>query len=225
MKKIIASLAAIATVLSLSVASFAVEPGDSNSKAEGTETIKADAATEFVFDNGNEVEAAAGAFEAGKEVKIELEASKIEDNAGVDAKVSEAVAAAAGNDVAFNTKVSITATADGVAVQPNGDITITVADDGVSNAVAYVDADGKVEPIALSEAKDGKVSFTVKHFSDFYMVKVADVDAFLKSADDTTNTEAPAASGTSGNPNTGVAIAIVPAAIAAAAVVVSKKRK
>lgn len=224
MKKIIASLAAIATVLSLSVASFAVEPGDSNSKAEGTETIKADAATEFVFDNGNEVEAAAGAFEAGKEVKIELEASKIEDNAGVDAKVSEAVAAAAGNDVAFNTKVSITATADGVAVQPNGDITITVADDGVSNAVAYVDADGKVEPIALSEAKDGKVSFTVKHFSDFYMVKVADVDAFLKSADDTTSTEAPAAT-TGGNPNTGVAIAIVPAAIAAAAVVVSKKRK
>ena len=223
MKKIIASLAAIATVLSLSVASFAVEPGDSNSKAEGTETIKADAATEFVFDNGNEVEAAAGAFEAGKEVKIELEASKIEDNAGVDAKVSEAVAAAAGNDVAFNTKVSITATADGVAVQPNGDITITVAYDGVSNAVAYVDANDKVEPIALTVDGD-KACFTVKHFSDFYMVKVADVDAFLKSADDTTSTEAPAAT-TGGNPNTGVAIAIVPAAIAAAAVVVSKKRK
>ena len=223
MKKIIASLAAIATVLSLSVASFAVEPGDSNSKAEGTETIKADAATEFVFANGNEVEAAAGAFEAGKEVKVELEASKIEDNAGVDANVSKAVADVAGADVAFNTKVSITATADGVAVQPNGDITITVAWDNESNAVAYVDADNKVEPIAL-EVKDDKATFTVKHFSDFYMVKVADVDAFLKSADTTTDTEAPATT-TGGNPNTGVAIAIVPAAIAAAAVVVSKKRK
>ena len=223
MKKIIASLAAIATVLSLSVASFAVEPGDSNSKAEGTETIKANEATEFVFANGNEVEAAAGAFEAGKEVKVELEASKIEDNANVDANVSKAVAAVAGADVVFNTKVSITATADGVAVQPNGDITITVAWDKESNAVAYVDADNKVEPIAL-EVKDDKATFTVKHFSDFYMVKVADVEAYLKSTDNDDNTQAPTTTGDENKP-TGVAIAIVPVAIAAAAVVVSKKRK
>lgn len=216
MKKIIASLAAIATVLSLSVASFAVDPGNTNGEVGGTETIKADAATDFVFDNGNTVEAAAGAFEAGKEVEIKLEATPVDNAAASD--VAEAVAAAeGGKDVVLNTKVSITATSDGVAVQPNGDITITVAYDGKSNAVAYVGEDKKVEAIELKVDGD-KACFTVKHFSDFYMVKVANVDAFLG------KTTPPATSGDENKP-TGVAIAIVPAAIAAAAVVVSKKRK
>lgn len=218
MKKIIASLAAIATVLSLSVASFAVDPGNTNGEVGGTETVKADEATDFVFDNGNTVVAAAGAFEAGKEVEIKLEATPIEDNAAVSDVAAAVAAAEGGKGVELNTKVSITATSDGVAVQPNGDITITVAYDGKSNAVAYVGEDG-VEAIALKVEGD-KASFTVKHFSDFYMVKVADVDAFLG-----TTTTPPTTSGDDTNKPTGVAIAIVPAAIAAAAVVVSKKRK
>lgn len=217
MKKIIASIAAIATVLSLSVVSFAAEPGDSNAKVNDTKTVEADKATEFEFDTGATVVAAAGAFEADKEIKIELEATPV-DNAAV-ATVAETVSKAPGGEgVEFNTKVSITATSDGVEVQPNGDITITIVYDDASNAVAYVDDKNNVEAIALTVSDDKKTaSFTVTHFSDFYLVKVADVDAFLGKSGNNDNDD--------NNKPTGLAIAIVPAAIAAAAVVVSKKRK
>lgn len=214
MKKIIASLAAIATALSLSVVSFAADPGDSNAKVDDTKTVEEGKATEFTFDTGATVEAAAGAFEAGKEVKIELEATPVTDTAAIATDIEAVSKAPGGKDVEFNTVVSISATADGVEVQPDGNITITIVYDGKSNAVAYVGADGKVEAIALTVSDDkNTASFTVTHFSDFYLVKVADVNAFLgKTADDP-------------NQPTGVAIAIIPAAIAAAAVVVSKKRK
>ena len=214
MKKIIASLAAIATVLSLSVVSFAADPGDSNAKVEETKTVEEGKETEYSFDTGATVVAAAGAFDAGTEVKIELEATPVSNTEVADA--AAAVSKAEGGEgVVFNTKVSITATSDDVEVQPNGDITITVKYDGESNAVAYVDKDGKVEAIELSVDKDtNTASFTVKHFSDFYMVKVANVEKFLGKASSGDN-----------NKPTGIAIAIVPAAIAAAAVVVSKKRK
>lgn len=213
MKKIVASLAAIATALSLSVVSFAAAPGDSNAKVEEVVKVEEGKATEFVFDTGATVEAAAGAFDAGTEVKIELQAKPITNTEAATA--AEAVSKVdGGKDVVFDTVVSISATSDGVEVQPSGDITITIAYEGDANAVAYVDKNGKVETFELTK-KDKTASFTVKHFSDFYLVKVADVDAFLGKS----------SGGNDNNQPTGVAIAIVPAAIAAAAVVVSKKRK
>ena len=216
MKKIIASLAAIATVLSLSVVSFAVDPGDSNAEAENTQTVEADKNATFTFDTGAQVVAAAGAFEAG-EVTIVLQATDVEKE---QASVATALDAILKKDdsAVINTVVSIDAYLnygkdDEKEVEPKGDITITVKADQGSNAVAYVDENGKVETIELNVV-DGLATFKVTHFSDFYMVKVADVNKFLGKA----------STGDDNKP-TGVAIAIVPAAIAAAAVVVSKKRK
>ena len=213
MKKIIASLAAIATVLSLSVASFAVDPGDSNVPAENKQTVEADKETTFELDNGATVVAAPGAFEAG-EVEIKMENTPI-DNAAV-ADVADIVSKATGGEgVQFNTKISIEAS-----VAVNGKITITVVYDGVSNAVAYVNDKKEVEAIALKVSDDKKTAtFEVTHFSDFYMITVKDVAAFLGESNNGGNNNPDS------NKPTGVAIAIVPAAIAAVAVVVSKKRK
>ncbi len=215
MKKIIASLAAIATVLSMSVVAFAVDPGDSNAKAEDTQTVEADKETTFELDNGATVVAAAGAFDAG-EVKIDMEATPVDNAAAGDA--SEAVSKAEGGEgVVFNTAISITAYSGDTKVDPKGNITITVVYDGASNAVAYVNDKKEVEAIELKVAEDKKTAtFTVSHFSDFYMVTVKNVDAFLGKTTSKPGDE---------NKPTGIAIAIVPAAIAAAAVVVSKKRK
>lgn len=222
MKKIIASLAAIATVLSLSVVSFAATPGDSNAKVEEVVKVEEGKATEFSFETGAKVEAAAGAFEAGKDVKIELQAQPVTDTAAIATEVKAVSEAPGGKDVTFDTVVSISASSDGVAVQPSGDITITIAYEGDANAVAYVTSEGKVETYELTKTST-TASFTIKHFSDFYLVKVAadQLDTFLGKSGDNT----PGSSSGDNNQPTGVAIAIIPAAIAAAAVVVSKKRK
>lgn len=143
-----------------------------------------------------------GGFGDGVEIKVD-----VEPVAAATAKtVAETIEKALTNvDVkAVNTVIDISAMADGAAVQPDGSVKITVAWDGASNQVIYVGDDGKAELMPTEKVGD-TIVFTTTHFSAFYMV-TADVDG-------------------DSVPPTGVVLAVVPAAIAAAAIVVSKKRK
>lgn len=232
MKKIIASLIAIATVFSLSTAAFAeapaADPGSTNGKQEQKATVEEGKPTEVVLDNGVKVVAEEGAFPAGTEVNVvadpqpvdaAAEATKVE---AIDKAVKELVADA--GDIQVVTKIDISIVdAEGNVIQPaeGKKVTITVAWDGVSNAIAYVGE--KVEFLPLTVDKtNNTATFEVSHFSDYFMVSVSDdvVKAISGGADD----NQPSKDDDKNKP-TGVALAIVPAAIAAAAVVVSKKRK
>lgn len=233
MKKIIASLAAVATVLSLSVAAFAeadpttdapaADPGSTNGLKTSTVKVEADKPTQVTFDNGVAVSAPAGAFEAGVEVTFEVKPEPA-DQAAVATTLE--TLQAKDKDAAINTVIDVTVKdKDGKVVQPaeGKKVTVTVAYDGVSNAIAYVDDKNNIEWIKLTVSEDKKTaSFETGHFSAFYMVTVS--DDILKQIDGVTGD--PEKPGTDDkNKPTGVAIAIIPAAIAAAAVVVSKKRK
>lgn len=220
--------AAIACVaaLSLSVSAFAADPGATNGKVESTQTgITAETPISIETDLGLSISAPAGTFDASvTEVKMNADVQATDDAAS--AAVEETISDVTTTGVSVNTKISVTLTdQDGNAIQPvNGKVTVTVAYDGVSNAVAYVNGN-VVEFIKL--VIDGAVaSFDAAHFSDYYLVTLDDVNAVeydkTLTAD---NGSANAPSTDDKNQNTGVVIAIVPAIAAAAAVVISKKRK
>lgn len=233
-KRIFTSVVAIAAAMSLSVAAFATDPGATNgSQSSDAVTVVADKETVMEGDKGMTVTAPAGSFgDTVTSVKMVADVTATDNAAAAStAAAIDDVAKAVGvtTEVKVNTKLSITLEdQDGKAVQPNGKVTVTVAYDGVSNIVAYVDG-ANVEFIALVVAADGKTaSFETSHFSDYYLVEVAadQVDALVGKSGTADN-----ASGDVNQPSndknqpTGFALAIVPAAVAAAAVVVSKKRK
>lgn len=234
-KRIFTSVVAIAAAMSLSVAAFAaVEPGATNgSQSSDAVTVEADKETVMEGDKGLSVTAPAGSFaDTVTSVKMVADVTAT-DNTAAEAPATAIDAVAKANNVTteitVNTKLSITLEdQDGKAVQPNGKVTVTVVYDGVSNIIAYVDGNN-VEFIALTVSADKKTaSFETSHFSDYYMVKVADdqVEALVGKSGTADNAAGdPTKPDDDKNQPTGVVLAIVPAAVAAAAVVVSKKRK
>lgn len=238
-KRILTSAIAFVAAMSLSVAAFAAaEPGATNGKVEATQKdITAETPIDIKSDLGLTIAGDAGTFAEGvTEVKMDADIAATDNtkaeaaaktiNEAIEKLVKDAKA-----DLQINTKLAISLfDQDDKAIQPaeGKKLTVTVAYDGVSNAIAYV-GDKKVEFIKLNVSEDNKTaSFDVTHFSDYYMVKVADsvvADLEGKSADvgAAGNTNKPGTDDK--NKPTGVVLAIVPAAVAAAAVVVSKKRK
>lgn len=199
-KQILTAVASLAVVAAMSVSAFAVESGTTNGKADGkVENGKVTLDNSVTLDGGLkdgatvEVDVEPVAEAAAKEV---LEKIAKDTEAKVEVK-------------AVNTVVSITAE-DGT-IQEDGSVKVTVASDGVSNGVIYIGEDGKVENLPTTvDEKAGTITFTTTHFSDFYLVTLADQSG---------NT------GDNTNAKTGVVLAVVPAIAAAAAIVVSKKRK
>lgn len=227
-KKIFAAAVAFVATMSLATSAFATEAGGTNGTASTTVKVEADKPTEFTTDKDLAITAPAGAFEAGVEVKMDADvtAPKAEAVAAETKTIEAAVAdiAKVTGDAAkatVNTKIAITLTADGKSVQPKEEVEVVVAPDDVSNAVAFVDGK-KVEFIKLDK-EGGKWSFKAKHFSDYYLVTVDDT---LLSKLEGKSTEV---KDDTNNPNTGIALAIAPAALAVAFVgvtaVVSKKKR
>lgn len=212
-KQIFSAVASLAVVAAMSVSAFAVDAGSTNGSATGSQTITDETAVSIIPEGVSDVkiEAAAGVFPAGElTIKIEVESVSADEAATAEATIETGAAV---DVTAVNTKIDIEALVDGVVVEPDGTVTITVAYDGASNAVAHVKDDGTVEILALN-VSGNVASFNTTSFSDFYMVTVADVDNgdTNKPSDDK-------------NQPTGVVLAVIPAAAAAAAIVVSKKRK
>lgn len=198
MKKVLSAVIALTAVAAMSVSAFAVDAGSTNGSAEGT----ADKDGKVTLDNSVVVEG----LKEGDKVTVDVEAVTAVDDA-----VKTAVEGKVGEGAKVNTSVVIT----GIELGENQTATVTVAYDGASNKVVYVSDDAKtVEVIDLDVATDKlTATFKTTHFSTFYLVTVPE--------------NGQPGTGDNGDKNepTGVVLAIVPAAVAAAAVVVSKKRK
>lgn len=212
-KQIFSAVVALAAVAAMSVSAFAVDAGATNGSATGSQTITDETAVSIVPEGVEDVkvEAAAGVFPAG-ELVINIEVEPVSEADA--ATVATTIEAGASVDVtAVNTKIDIEALVDGTVVEPDGSVTITVAYDGVSNAVAHVKDDGTVEILDLNVT--GTIaSFNTTSFSDFYLItRTVDQNGSTNGADDDKNQA------------TGVALAVIPAIAAASAIVVSKKRK
>ncbi len=236
-KGILASVVACVAAMSLSVAAFAADPGSTNGEKKAETTVEKDKEISVTLDNGTAIDAPANTFAEGVKVTFATNPQEVEgktETAKTEETVKKAISqisTEAKAEIVVKTKIEVTATdADGKTVQPaeGKKVKVTVTYDGNSNIVVYVGSDGKVEFMALTISEDKKTaSFETSHFSDFYMAKVDDADVEKLVGKDATvkvdgDTNKPA---DDKNEPTGVVLAIVPAAIAAAAVVVSKKRK
>lgn len=214
-KQIFAAVASLAVVAAMSVSAFAVSAGSSNGSAEVT--VQENGSVEFVSDTveGLAIKADAGVFKAG--TKVESTVAYVKEDQVIKVEESVTAALASGNIAtssgekvtsfkveSVDAVVEVSALLDGAEVQPDGAVKITVARDPKqdSNKVIYIDDKGNVE-VLPTDVKDTTITFTTTHFSDFYLVTI-DEDEI---------------------PNTGVILAVFPAAIAAAAIVISKKRK
>ena len=226
-KKIFAAAVAFVATMSFATTAFAAAPGGTNGSATTEVTVEADKPTEFKTDTNLVLEAPAGAFEAGANVKLEANVEAVTTTPAAASKVESAIAQIAsvsGNaaKATVNTKLEISLTSNGAAVQPNGKVKVTVAYDGKSNVVAYVNGD-TVEFFALTV--NGNVcSFETSHFSDYYMASVEQ-----SVVDKVAGQSANVADNGGSNPGTGVALAVAPAALAVAFVgvtaIVSKKKR
>ena len=201
-KQIFSAVVALAAVAAMSVSAFAVDAGSTNGSAEGkVEDGK------VTLDNSVVLE---GGLADGVEVTVE-----VEPVAEAEAKnVAKAIEKGAPNVEVKAVNTVITITADDGETQPDGSVKVTVAWDGASNQVIYVGDDGKVE-VLPTERNGDLITFTTTHFSDFYMV----------TATVNTNGGTNQPDNNKDNPSTGVVLAVIPAVAAAAAIVVSKKRK
>lgn len=245
-KKFFAAAVAFVATMSLATSAFAAAPGRSDggstnttpggsdtkapsavgslggSTGTGTSTPSGDG-DKVTTDDGVSVE---GDLPAG--ATLETKVQPVESAAVTQPKLEQAIAKIAnvsGSEAAVtvNTKLEISLTSGGVAVQPNGKVKVTVAWDGKSNIVAYVDGD-KIEFFALTVS--GNVcSFETTHFSDYFMATVdsAVVNKLVGQSVDL------GTGGSTTNPETGVALAVAPAALAVAFVgvtaIISKKKR
>lgn len=232
-KKIFAAAVAFVATMSLTTGAFAAAPGGTNGSASVEVKVEADKETKLETDKGLTIDAPAGAFEAGTDVKMEaniadvaadsttttVTAPKIEQAIEQIANVSGSAAA-----VQVNTKIEISLTSGGVSVQPSGKVKVTIAWDGKSNVVCHVNGDD-IEFFTLT-VSGSTCSFETEHFSDYYMAKVD--DAVVEKV---VGQKATVSNGNNGgnNPSTGVALAVAPAALAVAFVgvtaIVSKKKR
>lgn len=229
-KKIFVAAVAFVATMSLATSAFAAAPGGTNGTASAEVKVEADKATTIETDKGLTLDAPAGAFEAGADIKLESNIQWVSSAPTTTKKVEDAIASIAsvsGNSAkaTVNTKLEITLTSNGASVQPNGKVKVTVAYDGKSNVVAYVNG-GTVEFISLVISADKKTcSFETGHFSDYYMASVdeAVVEKIAGKSADVNN------GGSNNNPGTGIALAVAPAGLAVAFVgvtaIVSKKKR
>ena len=219
-KQIFSAAVALAAVAALSVNALAIDAGFSNGSGTGTQTITEDTPVSITPEGITDVkiEAAAGVFGAG-DLTINVSVEPVEAAAATTVAASIESAVAEATVSAVNTKIDIEALLDGVVVEPNGTVTITVAYDGVSNMVAHFKDDGTVEMLALT-VSGNVASFNTTSFSDFYMVTATVNTVSGGDTNGDTNTTTP-----DKNQATGVALAVIPAIVAASAIVVSKKRK
>ena len=215
-KQIFSAVASLAVVAAMSVSAFAVDAGSTNGSGSGTAQLAPDKAVSIIPAGvqGVQIDAAAGVFGTEGELVIEVDVEPVAEAkaAAVAETIDEAEVGVVVKSV--NTVIDISAFIGDLAVQPNGEVKITVAWDGVSNQVIYVGDNGEVE-VMPTEQTGNVIAFTTTHFSDFYMVTV-DEDS---SNGDTSG------SGDDKNQPTGVVLAVIPAIAAASAIVVSKKRK
>ena len=126
-KKIFAAAVAFVATMSLATSAFAAAPGATNGSATTEVTVKADAPTEFKTENNLVLEAPAGAFEAGSNVKLDANVEAVTNVPAAAATVESAIAKIAsvsGNNAkaTVNTKLEISLTSNGTAVQPNGKV-------------------------------------------------------------------------------------------------------
>lgn len=227
-KKIFAAAVAFVATMSLATSAFAAAPGSTNGSASAQVKVEADKATTIETDKGLTLDAPAGAFEAGAEIKLEAKIDWVQSAPTTTKKVEDAIASIAsvsGNaaKATVNTKLEINLTSNGTAVQPNGKVKVTVAYDGKSNVVAYVNGN-TVEFYALT-VNGNTCSFETSHFSDYYMASV-DEAVVSKLAGNSATVDG---NGSTNNPSTGIALAVAPAGLAVAFVgvtaIVSKKKR
>lgn len=153
------------------------------------------------------VEAPEGAFEKPEEVTFNA--------APVAEETSENTFAF---DLSFTDK-------DGNKVQPKSAVQVSVplpaALTGKTVFVYHVENDGKYTEISC-KVENGMVIFTASSFSKYIITsEKLTADGTPAPADPGTTSEP----GNSGNPSTGVALSLLPVALASAAVVISRKRK
>lgn len=226
-KKIFAAAVAFVATMSLATSAFAAAPGSTNGTASTEVKVEADKETKFETDKGLSIEAPAGAFEAGTDVKLEANIQNVVSAAQTTPKIEAAIEkiASVSGDAAkatVNTKLELSLTSNGAAVQPNGKVKVTVAWDGKSNVVVYVNGND-LEFFELTV--NGNVgTFETGHFSDYFMATV-DEAVVEKLAGQTATVD----NGSTNNPGTGVALAVAPAGLAVAFVgvtaIVSKKKR
>lgn len=219
MKKLFSAAISLAVVAAMSVSAFAVDAGSTNgTNVEAEATVGADGTV--AVEVGTIANITGTGFTADDTLSITASVNPAaEDAVAADAVKAIATAIGAGN-ATVNTVIDISALLGDVALTsfPAGaSMTVSVAYDGVSTAAVYVKDDGSVEKFDLTVSEDKTTcEFTVTHFSTFYLVSAAE-----DGAGDTGD----AGNGDDKNQGTGLAIAVIPAAVAAAAVVISKKRK
>lgn len=227
-KKILAAAAAITASLSFSTGAFAAASDAADGEVEQAVTTAADEAADINTDSGLESDTSADALEDGADTKAEVDVQSVDETiaAAVKQSVEEAIMQIAGvsadeANVSVNTVVSVSPDGEGVEVQPNGSVKVTVCHDGKSNAAAYVN-DGVVEFFELTV--DGAVcSFETSRFSDYYMISVEE-SVIEKVTGHASNFEEKGS-----NPSSGVVLAVAPAALAVAFVgvtaIISKKKR
>lgn len=229
-KKIFAAAVAFVATMSLATSAFAAAPGGTNGTASAEVKVEEGKATTIETSTGLTLDAPAGAFEAGADIKLESDVIYVSSAPTSTNMVESAIAsiASASGDAAkatLNTSIKITLSSNGNAVQPNGKVKVTVAWDGKSNVVAYVNKDkGVVEFFALT-VNGNFCSFETDHFSDYFMASVdkSVVEKIAGKSADVNN------GGSNNNPGTGIALAVAPAGLAVAFVgvtaIVSKKKR
>ena len=116
---------------------------------------------------------------------------------------------------------------DGKEVQPKGDVTVKVPvpekfKDAEKVYVYRAETDGTYTDMK-AEIKDGFVVFTTNHFSK-YIVTTEEIKAETPAPETPKPTDTTPADTTT-NPNTGVAVALIPAILAGAVVIVSAKKR
>ena len=228
-KQIFSAVVAIAAVAAMSVSAIAVDAGFSDGSFSSVD-VKVDAgeAVDQVIDEGEvtlSITADEGVFADGLD-SFEIAASN-EIDAKVEAEVEKAVVDAFdGGNVVFaageapfrfevksvDVALDISAILDGKKVQPDGSVEITISrGEGMetANQAIYIGDDGKVEVLPTTSSKT-EITFKTTHFSTFYLVTAEAIPNGEDNKD---------------NPGTGVVLAVIPAVAAAAAIVVSKKRK
>ncbi len=227
-KKIFAAAVAFVATMSLATGAFAAAPGGTNGSTSAEVKVEADKATTIETDKGLTLDAPAGAFEAGADVKLEAKIDWVQSAPTTTKKVEDAIAKIASTSgdaskATVNTKLEINLTSNGSAVQPNGKVKVTVAWDGKSNVVAYVNG-GNVEFFKLT-VSGSTCSFETSHFSDYYMATVDEAVVEKVAGQSTTVDDG----GSTNNPGTGIALAVAPAGLAVAFVgvtaIVSKKKR
>ena len=208
-----------------------VAPSGSSTEAAATTTAAPEVVTAA---NGEAVEAAKDVIPAGATLEVKeqpkeeavkaVEAIKATDE---NKEVVETIKKAVEADKAAVLDINLVK--DGAKVQPDGTIKVTInvpaaLKDAANLFVYRVEDNGKLTDVKASVV-NGKLVFSTSHFSTYIITSEALTgDAVVTEAAATDKPAVPEKTDDK-NQATGVLIAVLPAAIAAAGVIISKKRK